>query len=275
MEQLILKAYDLREEIDLNRLAQGLGITRKFRWEEPMVLSATELSSLAAAGMEIRAYVFSFGGVVFVNCPEIAMKAFFHEMTRYSELFCGYPGLRCTEDYKLRIEPEATPTVTNDTAVLPSLDHGFVDIIAFVLAQSVSLERIENEVDQAMDGSEALIALLNRGKLGIPDRKLSRLAATILDFRYKSVANIMVLEKPDITWENEDADRFHAKLATLFELNQRYVGIRHKYEILLETARVFSDLSHARRAARLEWIIIILIAIEIVLYVAEVLHKAG
>jgi uncharacterized Rmd1/YagE family protein len=190
-------------------------------------------------------------------------------------LFCGYPGLRCTEDYKLKIEPAAPPSVTNDTAVLPSLDHGFVGIIAFVLAQSVSLERIENEVDQAMDDSEALIAMLNKGKLGIPDRKLSRLAATILNFRYKSVANIMVLEKPEITWENEDADRFHAKLAALFELDQRYIGIRHKYEILLETARVFSDLSHARRAARLEWIIIVLIAIEIVIYLAEVLHKTG
>ncbi len=58
-------------------------------------------------------------------------------------------------------------------------------------------------------------------------------------------------------------------MAGLFELNERYHEIKHKSETLLDMTGVFTGLSHARRSARLEWIIIILIAIEIVLFLLE------
>jgi uncharacterized Rmd1/YagE family protein len=117
-----------------------------------------------------------------------------------------------------------------------------------------------------LDEMEDVIQLLEQGKLAIPDRKLARLASSILNFKYKSIAHIMVLDKPDITWDNEDLDRLYGRMANLFELSQRYHEIRTKSETLMDITEVFTGLSHARRSARLEWIIIILIAVEIVLY---------
>ncbi|HET6420155.1 MAG TPA: hypothetical protein VFG19_08370 [Geobacteraceae bacterium] len=64
-------------------------------------------------------------------------------------------------------------------------------------------------------------------------------------------------------------------MANLFELNQRYAEIRHKSETLMDITGVFSTLSHARRSARLELVIIVLIAIEIAIYVFEILRKQG
>jgi len=79
--------------------------------------------------------------------------------------------------------------------------------------------------------------------------------------------HLVVLDKPDITWDNPEANSLYLTMARLFELNQRYQEIKHKSETLLDMTDVFSSLSNARRSARLEWIIIILIAIEIILYV--------
>jgi uncharacterized Rmd1/YagE family protein len=79
----------------------------------------------------------------------------------------------------------------------------------------------------------------------------------------------MVLDKPEITWENQEADSLYLTMADLFELRQRYEEIRHKSETLMDITEVFSSLSHARRASRLEWIIIILIFVEIVLYLFQ------
>jgi uncharacterized Rmd1/YagE family protein len=275
MQRLTLTAYDLSRELDLDPLARVLGISRKYRWEEPLILSAEIYPVLVPAGPQARAYLYSFGALVLISCPLPVAAALFRELARLAPVFEGLPGQRCTEEYALLMDPDAPPSASNAAATLPSLEHGFLDIIAFVLAQSVSLERIEGGADKAMDELEGLIARLDRGRLGIPDRRLARLASTILNFRYKSVANIMVLDKPDITWENEEADRFHNRLAALFELKSRYREIRHKYDILLETTRVFSDLSHARRSARLEWIIIVLILIEVVIYLVELsgLHR--
>ena len=142
--------------------------------------------------------------------------------------------------------------------------------ICFVLAKSVALERIEEQLDLVLDEVEGLIAQLDQGKLTLSDKRLAKLASSILNFKYRSIAHIMVLDKPDITWESAEVDRFYLTMATLFELNQRYGAIKHKTETLLNITEVFSSLSHARRATRLEWIIIVLIAIEIVIYVLEI-----
>jgi len=93
---------------------------------------------------------------------------------------------------------------------------------------------------------------------------MARLASSILSFKFTSIAHIMVLDKPDITWDDPEADSLYLAMASLFELNQRYQEIKRKSETLLDMTAVFTGLSHARRSARLEWIIIILIAIEIV-----------
>jgi required for meiotic nuclear division protein 1 len=152
---------------------------------------------------------------------------------------------------------------------MPSYDRAFIDIIVFVIAKSVALERIEERVDTVLDEIEGLIAQLGRGKLGIPDKRLAKLASSILTFKYSSISFIMVLDKPEITWENQEADSLYLTMADLFELSQRYEEIRHKSETLMDITEVFSSLSHARRASCLEWIIIILIFVEIVLYLIQ------
>jgi uncharacterized Rmd1/YagE family protein len=191
-------------------------------------------------------------------------------MAGFSEGFKTFPTIKYVDHYALEIIGNGPTTITNDNAVMPTYDPGFIDIICFVIAKSVALERIEEQVDTLLDEMEGMISLLEHGKLGIPDRRLAKVASTILNFKYKSIASVMVLDKPEITWDNAEADRLYLTMANLFELNQRYLEIKHKSETLMDITEVFSTLSHSRRAARLEWIIIILITLEIIIYLVDV-----
>ncbi len=265
-------AYALSGELDLNRLGSHLGIARKYRWEEPMLLDPLTLRLLSPErGEEQQVYLYYFGAVVFLNCSDTVIRDFSREMAKITDTFKGFPSIKSQDHYSLRSEEGGTPASTNDYAVMPRHDRAFMDIVAFVIAKSVALERIEEQVDTVLDEMEALIALLQQGKLGIPDRRLAQLASKILNFKYRSIAYIMVLDKPDITWEDLEADRLYLTMANLFELSQRYHEIKHKSDTLMDITGVFSDLSHARRASRLEWIIIILIFIEIVIYLFEIM----
>lgn len=264
-------AYTLPAELDLTKLGSRLGIMRKYRWEEPMQLNPVTLQ--AGDSLEDRhVYLYSFGSVVFRNCTDADVESFAARMTAISEIFGGFPNQGFQEHYSLRIESGNPVAITNDYAIVSRYDNAFIDIIAFVVAKSVALERIEEQVDTVLDETEDLIALLDRGELTIPDRRLAGLASKVLNFRYRSIACIMVLEKPDITWDNPEADRFYLTLANLFELGQRYHQIKHKSETLMAVTEVFTGLSHARRSTRLEWIIIALIFIEIVIYLFQILH---
>jgi len=274
MTQFHFTAYALSSEIDLTKLAATLGINRKYRWEEPMALNPDVLAPLSPERSEQQqVYLFYFGGVVFFNCSTEAITAFFRKMVGLSEAFKDHATVRYEDHYALQVNDEGELDITNDYAIMPHYDSSFIDIISFVIAKSVALERIEEQVDTVLDEMESLISLLDKGKLGIPDHKLAKLASRILNFKYKSIASIMVLDKPDITWENLEADKLYLTMANLFELDQRYQEIKHKSETLMDITEVFTSLSHSRRATRLEWIIIILIVIEIIIYLFEIIGK--
>ncbi|RNC71410.1 MAG: RMD1 family protein [Desulfuromonadales bacterium] len=267
-------AYALSGELDLNRLAASLGFPRRYRWEEPMILDLASLKPLSGDQKSAkRVYLYYFGGVVCVNCTEEEIGSFFWSMEHYADQFRDHQAIKYRDDYSLQVGEVEKIAVTNDWAAMPEYDPVYEDIVCFVIAKSVALERIEERVDQVLDEMENVIALLDQGKLGLSDKGLAKLAAGVLTYKYQSIASIMVLDKPEITWENPEADRLYLTMANLFELNQRYNEIKHKGETLLDITEVFTSLSHARRASRLEWIIIILIFIEIVIYVFEILRK--
>jgi uncharacterized Rmd1/YagE family protein len=79
----------------------------------------------------------------------------------------------------------------------------------------------------------------------------------------------MLLDKPDITWENQDAETLYIQLSQFYELKDRYDKIQAKTETLMDITQVFGSLTHQRRGNKLEWMVIILIAIEIVLTLIE------
>jgi uncharacterized Rmd1/YagE family protein len=244
MELFTFKAFAFGGELDLNRLAVKLGITRKYRWEEPMKLNPVTFAPATGSDAE-RVYLYYFGGVVFLNCSGDIIARFLDSIPQYAESLKGQIQLPYREEYRLEIDPGREPAISNDCAIMPRYNLAFLEIICFVIAKS------------------------GRGKLELPDRDMARLASSILSFKFTSIAHIMVLDKPDITWDNPEADRLYTTMASLFELSQRYLEIKHKSETLLDMTDVFSGLSHARRSARLEWIIIILIAIEIVIYLMQ------
>lgn len=268
MEPIIFTAFALDGELELNRLAGRLNISRKYRWEEPMRLNPVSFTP-SSDDDTLQVYLYSFGGLVFVNGSDELMSRFLDGLTPHIESLKDRPQLPYREEYRLEIDPRQSSAIGNDAAVMPHYSQACQEIICLVLAQSVALERIEERTDAVLDEVEGLIARLKRGKLELPDRDLAQLAATVLGFKYASIAQIMVLDKPDITWDNAEAERFYLTMAGLFELRPRYLEIKHKSETLLGVTDVFANLSHARRSARLEWIIIILIAFEIIMALAQ------
>ncbi len=88
--------------------------------------------------------------------------------------------------------------VTNDCAIVQKHETVFVDIIAYTIAKSVALEQIESRVEVVFDKMEEIISRLDQGKLAVPDAEMAKTAAAILNFKYRSISHIMILDKPDV-----------------------------------------------------------------------------
>src|SRR5512136_442995 len=143
METSTFSAYALEGELDLNRLATSLGIQRRYRWEEPMVLRPVGFTPLTADAPEReRVYLYYFGGVVFLNCSTDTIRYFLDSMAKAYEGFRIPPSLTYHDEYSLQIDEGKSPAITNNFAVVDRHDPVYQDIISFVLAKSVALERI-------------------------------------------------------------------------------------------------------------------------------------
>jgi len=274
MDKYSFIAQSLEGEVDLNRLAILLKVGKKFSWEEPLIVKADSLEPFRGESFaEERVYIYYFGAVVFFNCRERDINRFYATIGNLADNVHSPKGNVFEEKYFLGIDDSSGMTVANNLASMPGAKTAYVDIIAYTLAKSVALEQIEAVLEVVFDRMEEIIARLDRGELALPDKQLAKTASSILNFKYRSISHVMILDKPDITWEVEEADRLYSSMANMYELQQRYSQIRHKADTLLDINTVFTALSHARRSARLEWIIIVLIAIEIALFLMEMLRQ--
>ena len=114
-----------------------------------------------------------------------------------------------------------------------------------------------------------MIDRLEKGKLRIGNKELARTTAKIVRHEYNTLAYIMILDKPDITWTSSTAGEFYEKMMEFFELNDRYKILKNKTEILYNIMDGFSTISHSIRGLFVEWVIVILILFEIVLTLLE------
>jgi uncharacterized Rmd1/YagE family protein len=165
----------------------------------------------------------------------------------------------------LHIKETESIELTDEYVVVPEYEDYYPELISTVLAKSVALEKTEEQLGQINDKLETMIDRLEKGKLRIGNKELARTTAKIIRHEYNTLAYIMILDKPDITWTSSSAGEFYDRMLEFFELNDRYKILKSKTEILYNIMDGFSTISHSIRGLFVEWIIVILILFEIVL----------
>jgi uncharacterized Rmd1/YagE family protein len=263
-----IKVFSLCNEINLNKLATHFGINRKFKWEEQLTLDKRQLKGILKDPEDQMVKFFSFGSAVFVNMEH-------HEITdtinylKDIEKSLLNTSFKYQEDYTIVINEEE-PSLHFEYFNINQYEDFHLNMLSVVLAKSVAMERIEEGLDALLDEMEEIIQKLEEGKLKISDRKLAKTAAAILRYKFNMISYLMVLDKPAITWVNQESENLYTKLAELFELNDRYDAIKGKSETLMDITEVFTTMTYQRRGTILEWMIIVLISIE--LFVALIDH---
>jgi uncharacterized Rmd1/YagE family protein len=267
------KAVVLANEIDLNKIAEHFGINRQFRWEETLILAGKSLEGITRQAEGKRVYLYHFGSVVFLNFQHHEMMDVVNYL-RKIEKSLATGAFEYVDDYILETVADLTeadrPYVSNDRMLIAQEESYHREIVATMLARSVALEKIEVDISRLLDEIEEIVTFLHMGNLNMSDRRLAKLSAKIFGFKLNMVSYIMLLDKPDITWNNAEASQLYDEMGRLFEVSERYQKIRQKAEVLTDITEVFAGLAHASRGTRLEWAVILLIAFEIVLSLLDI-----
>ena len=213
------------------------------------------------------AFLSRFGAVVFWNGSEAMIRQVHGELK-------GMPG-------QARLEEQARDFLTVKVGApedgvgfsevrLRELTFDKVRIVSLTLAQSVALDHFEGAVSQAMGRFRPVVeALSHQGKLVLPHREVLRSIGFAMEVRAAVLDNLTLFDDPPETWESEALAHLDSALYAQFDLEERLEAIREKLTYLQDAGAIFLGLLETKKNHRLEWIVILLILVEILLFVGK------
>ena len=209
-------------------------------------------------------YVFDYGVVVFANYDAVAKSEFIQFMRNYAITLVN---LDLSEEYRIVVEEKLNKIlVKNDFVSVPQIDSSLLRIVMLNIGQSVALEHYEVLTDELISSSKHYIMELeNRGKLSISKKDLLKYIGRVLNVKNSIVDNLYILDDPNLVWDNEELNLLNRNLKTNFDINPRFKDLDYRLQIVENNLTLFTDVLNVRESSRLEWIVIISIALEIVI----------
>jgi required for meiotic nuclear division protein 1 len=138
-------------------------------------------------------------------------------------------------------------------------------VISDVLAKSVVLAHDERELAKVFEVIEPFAReLATHGRTRRNRKAILKLIGNALLVQHRVSGRVAVTEKPDALWDRPDLERLYARLEDEYELKKRVDALNRKLAVVAETAQTLADIIDTRRALRLEFIVVVLIAFEIV-----------
>ena len=171
---------------------------------------------------------------------------------------------RETELLEIRVEPGAKEAIEGNALVLADASLEKLQLVADIMAKSVSLAHHERGIDRQFERIEPFAADLvqwGRGGRAAPEL-LQHLGAALLA-EHRVVAGTRVDDAPELLWDHPELERLWARLRDEFEIRERFAALHSKLALISRTAETALDLLQNRRSLRVEWAIVGLIVFEI------------
>jgi uncharacterized Rmd1/YagE family protein len=161
--------------------------------------------------------------------------------------------------------PIALKTITPDALI----------VIADALSKSVVLAHDERQVASVFDQVEPFARqLAEKGRADAGRAAIFKQIGNALLVQQRVAGRVAVTDKPDVLWDRPNLERLYARLEDEYELKERAEALFRKLSVISDTAEVLSDILDTKRSFRLEMIIVILIAVELLVAFYQTLLPA-
>jgi uncharacterized Rmd1/YagE family protein len=220
---------------------------------------ASELFYETSAGQYL--YIFRYGVVSFFDYNPDEISSSFNVLQPYCRNFF-------TPDFndELIVETSAPENrISHNKIEIKNEDPELIRMIMLNVSQSVTLDYYSDQTEKLLEETNSYTQLLARkGRLIIGGRKLKKFIGKTLLLKNRIAENLYIFDSPPETWENEQLDRLHNELKKSFDLQDRFRDVSEGLQIVKDNLELFKDILQYRTSLLLEWIVIILIAVEVI-----------
>eukprot|EP00598_Pedospumella_elongata_P006549 CAMPEP_0184971566 /NCGR_PEP_ID=MMETSP1098-20130426/3781_1 /TAXON_ID=89044 /ORGANISM="Spumella elongata, Strain CCAP 955/1" /LENGTH=317 /DNA_ID=CAMNT_0027493715 /DNA_START=136 /DNA_END=1089 /DNA_ORIENTATION=+ len=257
-----VKAYYIARGIEIVRLHGKLYPSCKQEYQ-PKSVTITVNETLNQ-----HISIFSYGSVVLFNIPEEDHGIHIRKINELSILPFSEVMVH-SDSYKLLVHEnlEAPSVIHNAHMNIRSLNSSNITIVSVVMAQTVALDYYAGNVAKMVEKFAAMNTNIQEaGKFTtVKETDLYKMVASNNSVFTNVLSKLGFFEGTDVAWENAEYTTTWEALRKEFELDSRYNDLSLKLNIINEDARFFLSVLQHQKSSKLEWIIIILIAGEMII----------
>lgn len=211
-----------------------------------------------------QVFVFDYGVVVSWGISD-------SKKLQLAEIVNGYVvQLNIQEDrehYVFELSENANLSMVDDHLILPDYKTMTLLSVSHALAQSAKLGRFEVLAERTIkDNAYLSVTLANTGKIPLSRKKLSMLRGELFSTKSDILLHFNLLDTPEFFWEYPEQEQKYLTVSRYLDLKPRVELLTMKLSTINELHEMLAAEQNHKHSSFLEWIIIILIAVEIVLF---------
>ena len=206
-------------------------------------------------------YIKDYGSIVFINSEIIFIQKTIESIIKTNvELAVFY-----SEKYVLEENKKEEFHVEFDKIKITELSLDVAHMIMLNLGQSVVLDNYYNMSLSLLDKIKAHASQLeNKGRIQLSRKKLKTFIGKTMNLKNSIAENLFVFETSDLAWADENLGKLDRKMRDELEIVTRHHGLQHNINVITDNLDFFKDILQHKHSSLLEWIIIILILIEVI-----------
>ncbi|KAL9260097.1 RETARDED ROOT GROWTH-LIKE-like protein [Drosera capensis] len=217
--------------------------------------------------------VFQYGSVVLFNVRDHEVDGFLKIVQKHASGLL--PEMR-KDEYEVREKPTLSTWMQAglDHLMLQYLNIDGIRTIGSVLGQSIALDYYVRQVDgMVAEFTDINRAMEKTGTFTMKRKKLFQLVGKANSNLADVILKLGLFERSDIAWKDAKYAQIWEYLRDEFELTQRFASLDFKLKFVEHNIRFLQEILQNRKSDFLEWLIIILIAVEIIISVYDITHK--
>ena len=216
-------------------------------------------------------YLLSYGVVVFCDVDSIDQNNLISIIKKFGEQNFD---IRHKEDFIIEKSNIESPSFSYNSLSVPEITADLIRIVMLHVGQSTVLDYYQEKSQNLVDQIQRLTGELeNFGKLKTSKKNLLKIIGKTLSTQSKIIDDLYILDAPPETWDNELLGKVNDGLAKLFDINLRFREVEYMLKNVQSNLAVFIELINTRQTHFLEWVVIILIFIEVInIFIAPFFH---
>ncbi len=163
--------------------------------------------------------------------------------------------------------------IIDDALVLPSsiLSHRLA--LSHGIAQSSQLSILESIVKKTIDNTKYIPEHLSKtGAVPLTKREIGKKMGELFIERSSINLHLDILDLPEYFWDHPELEPIYRMIANHLELSGRLDVLNKRLDIIHDLLEMLGTEMNHQHSSRLEWIIIILIVMEVVISLVREFH---